>query len=390
MQCAKGAAPRRTALLRAAAAWSRHQYYNPAFATRRNGGAVRMHDMRPQLCAVQPRPPRLLQAVQGQGRQVCRQCDPCKMQGVRQGVHCGQPQTTVLLGRVPTRGQAAARPRVPPAGAGRPTESRHSRGARKGLDRPPQGQGGGRRRRWRAAPAGGPRRRRPHIERRTVKVDSMRSVRPQLCTIRPRLPRLLQPMQGQGRQVDRQGAQRKVRRVRQGVRRSQPHVTILLARVPHRSHPPNQPRAVQQAHGRPRGARQDSGAQQGTTGRQKGHEEVSLCAWPAARRAAHVRAKGRPALDPAHDGPIPCKCKACAESDPIDRRHCAGRGRSCSARHAARRPGAVRIATGRFPRKRHRGSKNRTKASHALQCRKRPQTQIPARGKAGADPRNKS
>lgn len=58
---------------------------------------------------------------------------------------------------------------------------------------------------------------------------------------------------------------------------------------------------------------------------------MSPCAWPAARRAAHVRAKGRPALDPAHDEPIPCRCKACAESDPIDRRHCAGRGRICSA-----------------------------------------------------------
>ena len=134
----------------------------------------------------------------------------------------------------------------------------------------------------------------PPVARRYVGAGCrLQGVRCELCAVRPRRPRLVQAVHGQGRQGGGQGAARKLQGVRQGVCRRQPLRPLLLGRVPRRRRAPPQPRAPAQVHGRPGKARPDHGANEGRRGGPRGPREGREA---AAAAVAGARGPGRRAV----------------------------------------------------------------------------------------------
>ena len=196
-----------------------------------------MQAVRPRLCAVRGQVPRLLQRVHGQGRQGGRQAIQCGLQGVRQKVFRKDQHHPILLGRVPRRGGAQARPREHAAVPGRPREARRRAGANEGQCRGPKGQGeegAAEAGAW-AAEACRPRHGTPAERRAGRQVAGLQAVRLRLRAVRRyRQPCILQEVHGQGRSRGRQGLAHPMRTVRQGVFRDPPPSPILLGCMPHR------------------------------------------------------------------------------------------------------------------------------------------------------------
>ena len=110
------------------------QFNSMELSARRDGRDGSVQDMRPRHCTGRPRPPpRLLQAVQGQGRRGDRQGAARGLQGVRQAVLNENPHRPLLLGCVPRRRQAPRRRREPAQAHGRPQKARPKAGERKGV-----------------------------------------------------------------------------------------------------------------------------------------------------------------------------------------------------------------------------------------------------------------
>ena len=234
------------------------QPYNMAPAPRRNGRGDRLQPVRPQPCAARPRPrpPPILRALRGQGRQGDRPSAARGLRGVRQEVfgeaHLGQ----VLLRSVPRRGRSPTKPRVRSAVHVRPRKVRHRPGALQGVGRRQV-----RCRERRREPAARGTRCGEPAPNLAGEVGGMQAVRPQICAVRRRhQPRLLQAMHGKGRQGGYQGAARGLQGVRRKVLHVQPLRPILLRSVPRRGPAARQARERPQAQVRSRQARQGGGA----------------------------------------------------------------------------------------------------------------------------------
>ena len=196
------------------------------------------------------------------------------MRRVRREVFHKDPLCPILLGRVPARGQAAEKPRVRAKVPGRPREASPLHGALEGVCRNQKGQEAEGQGEEAGAANGRPRHSTRAVRRAEQRqADGVQAVRRRLCAVwRHRQPYILQGMHGQDRQGCRQGADRTVQRVRQGVFHEEPHRPLLLGPVQHRGQEAKRARQPPQEHGRPRKARRGGGAHQGMVRRPEGQE----------------------------------------------------------------------------------------------------------------------